>query len=111
MDNCLFCKIAQKQITTKFEYEDEEIVAFNDINPKAPIHILIIPKKHIASVAELEDGNACLVGRLVVVAKQLAEEKGISEKGYRLVFNVGKAGGQIVEHIHLHLLGGWTNPE
>lgn len=108
-NDCLFCKIASNPPAggpTKFEYEDEDIVAFNDINPKAPVHILIIPKKHITSVAELEKINECLIGKMIYVAKQLAEEKGIADTGYRLVFNTRKHAGQIVEHIHLHLIGG-----
>ena len=106
MNNCLFCKIASKQMQTKLEFEDNEIVAFADINPKAPVHLLIIPKKHITSVAELSDDDAVLIGKMIIVAKILAEEKGINETGYRLVFNTKKNAGQVVDHIHLHLLGG-----
>ena len=90
----------------QIQYEDEDIVAFDDINPKAPVHILIVPKKHIGSVNELEDTDAALAGKLILVAKKIAIEKGIDKTGYRLIFNVGKNSGQIVEHIHLHLLGG-----
>lgn len=106
MDKCLFCQIANGEIPTKLEYEDSEIAAFNDINSKAPIHILIVPKKHIESVATLSEQDIPLVGKMILVAKKLAEEKGISKTGYRLVFNTRKNAGQIVEHIHLHLLGG-----
>lgn len=106
MDDCIFCKIARKQSPAELEHEDEEIVAFGDINPKAPTHILIVPKKHISSVTELTAEDAPLIGKMILVAKQLAVEKGISEDGYRLVFNAGKHSGQIVDHIHLHLLGG-----
>lgn len=106
MNECLFCKISDKKISAKIEYEDEEIVAFDDINPKAPVHILIVPKKHIPSVAEITEGDTGLLGKMIFVAKKLAEEKGIAESGYRLVFNTKKNAGQIVDHIHLHLLGG-----
>ncbi len=106
MDDCIFCQIANKKSPAELEYEDDEIVAFRDINPKAPVHILIVPKRHIASVTELLPGDALLVGDMVLVAKRLAEEKGISEDGYRLVINAGKHSGQVVDHLHLHLLGG-----
>lgn len=106
MEKCIFCAIGSKQSPAELEYEDAEIVAFRDINPKAPTHILIVPKKHITSVTELTDQDAPLVGKMILVAKRLAEEKGISEDGYRLVMNAGKHSGQVVDHIHLHLLGG-----
>lgn len=106
MNNCLFCKISQKQIQSEIIYEDKEIVAFNDINPKAPVHVLIVPKKHIASVAELNPDDAILVGKMVLVAKKIAQDKRIVDSGFRLVFNTRKNAGQIIDHIHLHLLGG-----
>lgn len=106
MENCIFCGIASKQSPAELEYDDGEIVAFGDINPKAPVHILIVPKKHITSVTELTEEDAPLIGKMVLVAKRLAVEKGISEDGYRLVMNAGKHSGQVVDHIHLHLLGG-----
>ncbi|MCL5407255.1 MAG: histidine triad nucleotide-binding protein [Patescibacteria group bacterium] len=106
MDNCLFCRISNGEIPTKFEYEDDEIAAFADINPKAPVHILIVPKKHIPSIAEVTDEDTELLGKMIMVAKKLAEVKGIANTGYRLVFNTRKHAGQIVDHIHLHLLGG-----
>lgn len=107
MDQCIFCAIAQKQSPANIEYEDEEVVAFWDVNPKAKVHILIVPKKHISSVTDLEEGvDELLIGKMVIVAKKLAEKKGISEDGYRLIFNVGKHSGQVVDHIHLHLMGG-----
>lgn len=106
MNNCIFCGIANHKSPGELEYEDGEIAAFRDINPKAKVHILIVPKKHISSVVDLEDENALLVGKMVIVAKKLAERFGIADDGYRLVFNAGKHGGQIVEHIHLHLIGG-----
>ena len=104
--DCIFCKIASKEIDAEFLYEDDDIVAFNDANPKAPYHILIIPKKHIATVNDLTDNDTLLVGNMVQKAKHLAAESGIAEDGYRILMNCNKGGGQDVFHIHLHLLGG-----
>lgn len=107
MDNaCIFCKIINKEIPAGIVYGNDEIVAFNDVNPQAPVHIIIIPRKHIERVSEIKEGDSALVGKLVLVAKKLAEEKKISDSGYRLVFNCNKDAGQVVFHIHLHLLGG-----
>ena len=106
MDQCIFCGIGKKESPATLEYEDEDLVAFWDINPKAKVHILIAPKKHIRSVTELKKEDAELIGKMVLVAKDLAEKKGIAEDGYRLVFNAGKHSGQVVDHVHLHLLGG-----
>lgn len=103
---CLFCQIVDKKIPASIVFEDDELTAFNDINPKAPVHILIVPKKHIATIDHLEPGDELLIGQMVYVAQKIARDKGISENGYRLVFNVRSHGGQIVDHIHLHLLGG-----
>ena len=108
MKDCLFCKIAKKEIPSDIVYEDRDFIAFRDINPIAPIHLLIVPKKHISSVNALKPEDKELVGKLFLVAKEIAKEQGISEKGYRLIFNVGKEGGQAIEHLHLHLLGGKT---
>lgn len=104
--NCIFCQIAKRELPATIIYEDESIVAFKDINPIAPIHYLIIPKKHIDSVNQLEPEDKELVGELFLVAKKIAKTEGIADNGYRLVFNVGKNSGQMVEHLHLHLLGG-----
>jgi histidine triad (HIT) family protein len=87
-------------------YEDDEVLAFNDINPQAPVHILVIPKQHIATINDLSPENDALVGKLILVAKQIAQEKGIAEPGYRVLMNCNADGGQAVYHIHLHLLGG-----
>ena len=106
MQNCIFCSVANHESPANIEYEDNDIVAFWDIDPKAPIHILIVPKRHIDSVATLQEADAPLVGKMVLVAKDLATKYGISTDGYRLVFNIGKQSGQMVDHIHLHLLGG-----
>ncbi len=104
-EECIFCKIADKEISSSIVYEDPEIVAFNDINPQAPVHIIIIPRKHIPTVTDLEENDAELVGKLFIVAKKLARAKEI-EDGYRLVINCNPGAGQSVFHIHLHLLGG-----
>lgn len=103
---CIFCQIASGEIPADVLYQDKEILAFKDISPQAPIHILIIPKKHIARVSECGAGEEVLLGRMVGIANKLAEEQGISERGYRLAINCGKEGGQVVEHLHMHLLGG-----
>lgn len=102
--DCLFCKIGEHKIPSKTRFEDEEFFAFDDINPKAKVHILIIPKKHIASVATLDDSDVEMVGKLIMVAKKIAKEANL--ESYRLVFNSGLDAGQEVNHIHLHILGG-----
>ncbi|MBN2653301.1 MAG: histidine triad nucleotide-binding protein [Spirochaetales bacterium] len=105
MSTCIFCNIVKGSIPSQKVYEDKDFLAFKDINPAAPTHILVIPKKHIARVEETTESDVFMLGRLVFIAKKLASELGL-EDGYRLVFNNGKDGGQEVEHIHLHLLGG-----
>ncbi len=104
--DCVFCQIATGKIPGEFLYQDEEVIAFPDINPAAPIHLLIIPKKHIPSLAYISEAEIPLVGKMIKIANQLARERGLAEKGYRLVINCGKQGGQVVPHLHLHLLGG-----
>lgn len=104
MDDCIFCRIAEGKIESDKVYEDEKFVAFRDINPQAPTHVLIIPKQHIATLNELEDSE--MAGRLVLIAKELALKSGISESGYRIVLNCNRDAGQDVFHIHCHLLGG-----
>jgi len=106
MKDCIFCKIINKDIPASIVYEDEEIVAFNDINPKAPVHILLIPKQHFASLNDIPLKKKQILSELLFKAKQIAEEKGIADSGYRLVLNTGKDSGQEVCHLHLHLLGG-----
>jgi len=105
-DECIFCRIAAGKIPADIVYQDEDFLAFRDIMPKAPKHVLIIPKAHITSVAELTDAQQNLAGRLIIIAKNLAKKEGIARKGYRLVMNCGPEGGQVVPHLHLHLLGG-----
>lgn len=104
--DCIFCKIVAGEIPTEVLYQDEEIIAFRDIKPLAPVHLLIVPRKHVPSLNEMEEGDAALVGRMVAVAGKLAAEQGIADRGYRLALNCGKEGGQLVPHIHMHLLGG-----
>lgn len=104
--NCIFCQIAKKELPATIIYEDENIVSFKDINPIAPIHYLIIPKKHITSINHLESQDKELIGEMFLVAKEIAKKEGITDNGYRLVFNVGRDSGQMVDHLHLHLLGG-----
>jgi histidine triad (HIT) family protein len=103
---CIFCKIASGEIPSDIVYQDDEYIAFRDIQPQAPVHMLIVPREHISSVSELTDKQAPFAGRLILLAKQIAEKEGIAESGYRLVINCGAEGGQIVPHLHLHLLGG-----
>lgn len=106
MSDCIFCKIAKGQIPCQSVYEDKEILAFNDINPQAPVHVLIITKKHIETIASLKKEDEPLAGRLLLVAKEIAKDKKIDKTGYRVVGNCQKDAGQEVFHIHLHLLGG-----
>lgn len=103
---CIFCQIINKEIPTNFVFEDEQMVVFKDINPKALVHLLIVPKKHIESIAVLTKEDKNLIAEMIWRAKVLAEEQEIADKGYRLIFNCGEHGGQIIKHIHLHLLGG-----
>lgn len=104
--NCLFCKIAQGEIPAKAVFEDDQLMAFHDIRPQAPTHILIIPKQHIATINDTHDDHQNLLGTMILRAKKIAKTVGIDEAGYRLVFNINSGGGQEVYHIHLHLLGG-----
>jgi histidine triad (HIT) family protein len=106
MDNCLFCKIAKKGIPAKVVYEDETILAFEDIHPKAPTHVLIIPKDHFASLNDVPEDKGDLLAHILIKARQIARDKGIAESGYRIVLNTARDSGQDVFHIHFHLLGG-----
>lgn len=105
---CIFCKIAAKKIPAKIIYENEAVVAFDDISPQAPIHKLIIPKHHIATLNDLNMDNLLIMGEMIKAAKELAEEYNIASSGYRVVMNCNEGAGQTVFHIHLHLLGGRT---
>lgn len=104
--DCLFCKIAAGEIPSKKVYEDDLVYAFYDIEPQAPVHILIIPKEHILSVNEINSDNSSVVAHIFEVAAKLASEKNLSADGYRIVTNIGEAGGQTVKHLHFHLMGG-----
>ena len=106
MENCLFCQIAQGKQKAEVVHENAHLIAFKDINPKAKIHFLIVPKKHFTSVNELEDKDREIIGEIILAAKDLAKKFGIAQSGYRLVFNIGRGAGQVVDHLHLHLLGG-----
>lgn len=106
MKDCLFCKMVTKEIPTSVVYEDDDILAFKDIAPKAPVHVLIIPKKHIENLADAQEEDFALLGKMQMVAQKLAKELGIAEKGYRVLTNSGKDSGQEVYHIHYHLVGG-----
>lgn len=106
MTDCLFCKIAAGDIPAKILHADDEAVAFRDIDPKAPTHVLVIPREHIATVNDLRQEHESMVGRLFTIARQVARDDGLADDGYRLVMNCGEGAGQSVFHMHLHLLGG-----
>lgn len=106
MNDCLFCKIIKGEIPSNNVYEDDEILAFHDINPAAPIHILVIPKKHIDSLAKIEKEDEILIGKIYGVINKIAEEKGFKDEGYRVIVNCGENGGQEVMHLHFHILAG-----
>lgn len=106
-DDCLFCKIAKGEIKSEFLYEDDMYVVFRDINPHAPVHLLIVPKTHIRSINDLEEKDRDVVSGAFMVAKEMAAKEGVAESGYKLLFNVEKGGGQEIFHLHLHLVAGW----
>lgn len=106
MEDCIFCKIINKQIPSEIIYEDSEIIAFKDIEPVAPVHVLVVPKKHISSVMDLSDEDQALIGKIYLSIQKLAVELGIEKDGFRVVTNCGENAGQTVKHIHFHLLGG-----
>jgi histidine triad (HIT) family protein len=105
-EECIFCRIVAGEVPAEIVYKDKDFLAFRDIMPQAPTHVLVIPKAHIRSAGELSDAQQKLAGRLIILAKKLAEKEGIDSKGYRLAINCGSEGGQVVPHLHLHLLGG-----
>lgn len=109
MSECIFCKIANHGMASDVVHEDAEVIAFKDVHPKAPVHLLVVPKQHIASIAHLEADHSDVIAKLIYTAKHVAETQGLA--GYKLVFNVGREGGQVIDHLHLHLLGGWAKPE
>lgn len=106
MTDCIFCKIAAGEIPATKVYDDGEVLAFRDINPEAPVHLLVIPRRHIATLNDLTEADAALIGRLYLAAKQVAIELGVAENGYRTVINCNRDAGQIVFHVHMHLLAG-----
>ncbi len=106
MSDCLFCKMVSGEIKPDIVFESEELLAFRDINPQAPTHILVVPKKHITTTNDLIQSDQNLVGQMVLTAQSIAEKEGVAESGYRLVLNCNQHGGQSVDHIHIHLLGG-----
>ena len=105
-EECIFCRIVAGEVPSDIVYRDEDFLAFRDISPQAPTHLLVIAKTHITSLAELTEGQQGLVGRFIIIAKNLAEKEGVAESGYRLVINCGPDGRQVVPHLHLHLIGG-----
>jgi len=106
MIDCVFCKIIAGKLEGEFVYQDDEIVAFRDINPQAPVHILIVPRKHISSLNDVKPEDVPLIGKLAIVAQKIAKEFGVAETGYRLIWNTGENAGQWIYHVHIHLLGG-----
>ncbi len=107
-DTCLFCKIINRVVESNLLYENEDFVVFRDINPAAPVHLLLVPRRHIRSINDLSREDEPLLGRLFSLAGEMARVHGVSESGYKLLFNVEKGGGQMIFHLHLHLIGGWS---
>ena len=105
--DCIFCQIANGQTDTEILYQTDTLVVFKDINPHTPVHLLFVPKKHIRSVNDLTDADQEILSGLVMAAKKMAKEHGVSKSGYKLLYNVEKGGGQLLFHLHLHLMGGW----
>jgi histidine triad (HIT) family protein len=111
MEDCVFCNIVNKTIESELLFENENLIVIKDILPKAPVHLLIIPRKHILSINHIEGDDEKLVGETILVAKEMAKKFGVDETGYKLIFNVGRDGGQVIAHLHMHLLGGKKLPE
>ena len=105
--DCIFCQIANGQTDTEILYQTDTLVVFKDINPHAPVHLLFVPKKHIRSVNDLTDADQEILSELIMAAKEMAREHGVSKSGYKLLYNVEKGGGQLIFHLHLHLMGGY----
>ena len=104
---CIFCQIAHGQTDTEMLYQSDSLVVFKDINPHAPVHLLLVPKKHIRSVNDVSEADQGILAELILVAKQMAKEHGVARSGYKLLYNVERGGGQYIFHLHLHLIGGW----
>ena len=109
MKDCIFCKIIRKEEPADIFYENDDLIVFKDINPQAPVHYLIVPKEHIESINDLESQHQDLMGRILLTTKEIAYKLGLKDKGYKLIFNVGRGGGQIIDHLHLHIKGGWKS--
>lgn len=109
MSDCLFCKIARGEIPCRKVYEDDEVLAFHDINPVAPVHFMLVPKRHLASLADAGEAHAALLGKMLLLAPKLAQEQGL-DHGFRTVINTGKGGGQEIFHLHIHIIGGGNIP-
>ena len=105
--SCTFCRIVNRETATHFLYENDKLVVFKDINPHAPVHLLIVPKKHIRSINDLRDEDREIISDIIMVAQEMAKQHGVSKSGYRIFFNVERGGGQVIFHLHLHLIGGW----
>lgn len=106
-EDCLFCKIVNREIPSEFLFENQNLVVFRDIHPAAPVHLLLVPKRHIRSINDLQTADEPLVSTLFMVARDMAKDQGVDQSGYKLLFNVEKGGGQEIFHLHLHLIGGW----
>ncbi|HOK20788.1 MAG TPA: histidine triad nucleotide-binding protein [Candidatus Paceibacterota bacterium] len=109
MENCIFCKIINREMPSDIIYENEQVIAFKDINPKAEVHVLIVPKKHVANLNEVNDNDKELLAGIFLAAKQIAQQLNLGTQGYKLVLNVGRGAGQVIDHLHLHLLSGAYN--
>jgi histidine triad (HIT) family protein len=107
--DCIFCQIAQKKSPARYVYEDKEIIVFHNARPMAPVHLLIIPKKHLKGIQFAEKKDIQILGKMLLVARKVAEKEKL--RGYKLYFNCGKLGGQVISHLHLHLVGGWKTPK
>lgn len=105
--DCIFCDIINGKMGTKFLYENDTLVVFKDINPAAPVHLLIVPRKHIRSVNDLKEEDKKILSEMIIAGKDMAKKEGVAKSGYKLLFNVEKGGGQVIFHLHLHLIGGW----
>jgi histidine triad (HIT) family protein len=106
---CLFCKIIRGEKPAEFLYQDESLVVFRDITPGAPVHLLVVPKKHIRSLNDITEQDQHILLKMILKARELAREQGVSEPGYKLLFNVERGGGQVIFHLHMHLMGGWSS--
>ena len=105
--DCIFCKIIKGEAPANFVYKDEDMVVFHNIKPSAPVHVLMVPIEHIESVNSLEENHSTVISKMMIKAKEVAQSLGIRDSGYKLILNVGKGGGQVIFHLHIHLIGGW----